>query len=80
MHHRRLVRWLRSPHIEGERFDLVLRDIADLHEVSFGSPVKTSDHSAVFKYVVLEQLSPHSVCRQEVYLKNSYGWNWLEGM
>ena len=36
-----------------------------------GSPVRTSEHSAVFVNVGLEQPKPHLVCGQEVYFKNS---------
>ena len=56
-------------HIEGR-----VTDISDIVGVRVGSPVGTSDHSAVFIDIVLKQPIPHLVCRQEVYLKNPVGW------
>ena len=54
-------------HIDGGVPNLVLTSVHDLFEVWVGSPVGTSDHSAIFIDVVLEYL----VCRQEAYLNNS---------
>ena len=51
----------------------------DFVGVPVGSPFWTSDHSAVFIDVVLEQTVPHLVCRQEVYLKNSVDWELVRG-
>ena len=36
--------------------------------------METSDHSAIFLDVLLEQLIPYLVCSQEVCLKNSVDW------
>ena len=58
---------------------MVLTDVHDLVEVRVGSPVGTSDHSAIFMDVVLEQSIPHLVCRQIVYLKNSVDWKLVIG-
>ena len=58
-------------HIDGEVFDLGLTVVSDLVEVRIRSPLgMISNHSAVFIDVVLNQLIPHLVCRQEVYLNN----------
>ena len=66
-------------HIDGGVLDLVLADVPDVAGVQFGSPVGTSDHSAVFIDIVLEQLIPHLVGRQKVYLKNSVDWKLVTG-
>ena len=42
--------------------------------VLVGSPVETSDHSAFFIEVVLEQPIPRLVCGKDIYLKNSVDW------
>ena len=62
----------------GGALDLVLTDVSVLVGARAGSPVETSDRSAAFIDVVLEQSIPHLVCMQEVYLKNSVNWRWLE--
>ena len=46
--------------------------------VRVGSPVGTSDHSAVFMNVVLEQPISHEGCRQ-VNPKNSVDWELMRG-
>ena len=56
-------------HIDGGVLDLGLTDVPDVVGVRVGSPVGTSDHSAVLMEVMLEQPILHLVCRQEVYLK-----------
>ena len=61
-------------HIEGRMFDLVLTDVPDVVGVRIGSLVVTSYFSAIFIDVVLEQLIPHVVFRQEVCLNNSVYW------
>ena len=53
-------------HIDGGVFDLVLIGVHDLFEGRVGSPVGTSDHSAIFIDVVLEQPIPYLVFRLEV--------------
>ena len=57
-------------HIDGEVLDWVLTDVPGVEGVRVGSPVGTSDHSAIFIDVVLEQPFFHLVYRQEVYLKH----------
>ena len=57
-------------HIDGWVLDLVLTDVEG---VRVSAPTETSDHSAVFMDVVLEQLIPHLVCRQEVSISRT-GW------
>ena len=66
-------------HIDGGGLDLVLTDAPDVAGVRVGSPVGTSDHSAVFIDVVLEQHKPHLVCRQEFILRTLWSGSWLEG-
>ena len=44
--------------------DFVLTDVPEVVEVRVGSPVRTSDHSAIFIAGVLEET--HVVCRKEV--------------
>ena len=58
-------------HIDRGVLGLVLTDVHDFVGVRVGSPIRTSDHRAMFIDIVLEQPKPHSVCRQEVYLKNA---------
>ena len=60
-------------------FGLVLTVVLDVVGVRVGSPVGTSDHSAVFIDVVPEQPIHHVVCRQEVYIKNSVNWKLFRG-
>ena len=57
----------------------MLRDVPDVVGARVYSPIETSDHSAVFIDVVLEQLILHLVCRQEVYLKYSRDWGMVGG-
>ena len=58
--HWAVSRWLRSLHT------LVLTDVHDLIEVWDGSsPVETSYHSAIFMDVVLRQLIPYLMCKQD---------------
>ena len=61
-------------HIGGALCDLMLADILDVVGIRVGAPVGTSNHSAIFIEVFLEQPIPCLVCRQEVYLKISAGW------
>ena len=56
-------------HIAGGTLDLVLTDIPDLVKVVVGSPVGTSDHSALLMELSLNQTVPHSDIRREVYLE-----------
>ena len=56
---------------------MVLKDVSDDVGVQADSPAGTSDHSAVFIDVFLEQPHPYLVHRQEVYLKNSSDWDHL---
>ena len=58
-------------HIERGALDLVLTDVADFVRGLGWLASGTSEYSAVFMDVVLEQSIPHLMCRQEVYLKNS---------
>ena len=66
-------------HTDGGVLYLVLTDVHDLVKVRVGSSVGTSDRSAIFIYVLLEQPIPYSVCRQELYLKNSGDWELIRG-
>ena len=61
-------------HVDGGILDLVLTDAHTLVWIRVGPPIGTSDHNALFIDVVLEQLIPHLMCRQEIYLKNSVDW------
>ena len=56
-------------HIDEGVIDLVLTDVPDV--VGVRVDLSTSDDSAIFIDVMLEQSIPHLVCRQEVHLKNS---------
>ena len=60
-------------HIDVGELGLVLTVVPDVVGVRVYLPVETSDHSAIFIDVMLEQHSPHLVCRQEVCL-NSVDW------
>ena len=53
-------------HIDGAVLDLVLTDVPDISGILVGSPVGTSDHSAVIIDIKLEQPILHLLCRQEV--------------
>ena len=66
-------------HIDGGVLDFVPADFPYILGIRAGSPVGTSDHSAVFYGVVLEQPTPHLVCRQDVYLKNYVNWELARG-
>ena len=57
-------------HIAGGVLDLVLTDVPGLIGLRVGSTLRTSDHTAIFIEVVLEQPIPHLVCKQEACLKN----------
>ena len=67
-------------YIDGGVLDLLLTDVTDVVGVRVGSPVGTSDHSAVFIGVVLEQPILHFVCKQEVYLKSYIDWELVTEM
>ena len=54
---------------------MALTDVPDIVRGRVGKPVETSNHSAIFINVVLEQPIHHLVCRQDVYHKNSVDWN-----
>ena len=66
-------------HIDGGVLDLVLTDVPDVLWVQVRLSVGTSDHRAVFVYVVLEQPILQLVCRQEVFLRNSVDWELVRG-
>ena len=66
--------------IDGGVLDLVLTDIPDVVGVRVGSPVGTSDHSAIFIDVVLEQPILHLVCRQGSISRTMWTESWLEEM
>ena len=59
--------------------ELVLTDIPDGVEIRVGSTLGTSDHSAIFMNVVLEQAIPHLGGRQAGYLKNYVDWTLVGG-
>ena len=46
-------------HMDGAILDLVLKDVHDLVKVRVGLSVETSDHSAIFIDIVMEQPIPH---------------------
>ena len=58
---------------------MVLSDAHDQVRFPVGSPIGPSNHSALLIDVVLEQLIPHLLCRQEVYLKNSLYFELVSG-
>ena len=50
-------------HIEEGIFDLVLTYVSDIVGDRIGSPVGSSDYSAIFIDIVLEQPIPHLACK-----------------
>ena len=69
-----------NTHVNGGLLDLVMTDVPDVIGIRVDSAIGTSDHSAVFIDVVLDQPIPHLVCRQEIYLKNSVYLELVTGM
>ena len=67
-------------HLDRKVLDLVLTDVPDIVGVWCDSPVGTSDLSVIFIGGELEQLIPHLVYRQEVYLKTYVDWELVRGV
>ena len=66
-------------HVAGGTLDLVLTDVPDLVSVDVGSPIGSSDHSALQVKLSLNQTPSHTVVEREVFLKNSVNWDLVRG-
>ena len=66
-------------HIDERVLDLLLTDVPEGFGLARIFETQTKDAVFYGCYIVLEQLIPYLVCRQEVYLKNSMDWELVRG-